>query len=218
MSRRWVPFVCLTGLLCGANPPETELSNGEIRLKVYLPDANAGFYRGTRFDWSGMIGSLVYKGHEFYGPWFQRVDPAVRDFSSEGAEIVASPCTAAVGPAEEFVTDATQPLGYQDARPGGTFVKIGVGVLKKPDDSAYNRFRLYEIADGGKWKVGTSADSMEFTQELTDPSSGYGYVYRKTLRLTKGKPQMQILHSLRNTGRKPIDSNVYDHNFLRIDG
>src|SRR5579871_1412213 len=126
MSRRWVPLVCLTGLLCGANPPETELSNGEIRLKVYLPDAKAGFYRGTRFDWSGMIGSLVYKGHEFYGPWFQRVDPVVRDFSSEGAEIVASPCTAAVGPAEEFVTDATQPLGYQEAKPGGTFVKIGV--------------------------------------------------------------------------------------------
>jgi hypothetical protein len=53
--------------------PEAELSNGQIRLRVYLPDAKAGFYRATRFDWSGMIGSLLYKGHEFYGPWFQRV-------------------------------------------------------------------------------------------------------------------------------------------------
>jgi hypothetical protein len=29
---------------------------------------------------------------------------------------------------------------------------------------------------------------------------------------------MTISHSLRNTGSKPIDTNVYNHNFLRIDG
>jgi hypothetical protein len=28
------------------------------------------FTRATRFDWSGVIFSLQYKGHEFYGPWF----------------------------------------------------------------------------------------------------------------------------------------------------
>ena len=210
--------LCLNGFLSAAEFPQTELSNGDIRLRVYLPDSKAGFYRATRFDWSGMIGSLVYKGHEYYGPWFQRVDPAVRDFTFDGADIVASPCTAAVGPAEEFLTDLNLPLGFQEAAPGGTFVKIGVGVLKKPDDAAYNRFHLYEIADPGKWTVRTAADSVEFTQELSDLSSAYGYVYRKTVRLINGKPQMQIEHSLRNVGKKPIDTNVYDHNFLRIDG
>ena len=217
MLKVCLPVLCCAGLLSAAEFPQAELSNGEIRLKIYLPDAKAGFYRATRFDWSGMIGSLVYKGHEYYGPWFQRVDPAVRDFAYEGGDIVASPCTAAVGPAEEFVTDANLPLGYAEAKPGGTFVKIGVGALKKPDDSAYNHFRLYEIADPGKWSVRSTPDSVEFTQELSD-SSGYGYVYRKTVRLVKGKAQMQIEHSLRNTGTKPIDTNVYDHNFLRIDG
>ena len=218
MPKVCLSVLCLPGFLSAADFPQAELSNSEIRLKVYLPDAKTGFYRASRFDWSGMIGSLVYKGHEYYGPWFQRVDPAVRDFSYDGADIVASPCTAAVGPAEEFVSDTNQPLGYAEAKPGGTFVKIGVGALKKPDDSAYNRFHLYEIADPGKWSVQTSADSVEFTQQLTDPSSGYSYVYRKTVRLTKGKAQMQMEHSLRNTGQKPIDTNVYDHNFLRIDG
>jgi mono/diheme cytochrome c family protein len=29
---------------------------------------------------------------------------------------------------------------------------------------------------------------------------------------------MNIEHSLHNTGQKPIDTNVYDHNFLHIDG
>jgi hypothetical protein len=218
MFKLCVAALSVAGILSAADFPQAELSNGELRLKVYLPDAKAGFYRATRFDWSGMIGSLVYKGHEFYGHWFQRIDPSVRDFSYDGADIVASPCTAAVGPAEEFVTDTNQPLGYEQAKPGGTFVKIGVGVLKKEDDSNYNRFHLYQISDPGKWTVRTGPDTIEFTQELTDSNSGYAYVYSKSIRLAKGKPEMQIEHSLRNTGRLAIDTNVYDHNFLRIDG
>jgi hypothetical protein len=218
MFRFCLPILSLVASLSAAEYPETRLSNSNLRLKVYLPDGQKGFYRATRFDWSGMIVSLVFHGHEFYGPWFQRVDPGVRDFSYDAEEIVASPCTAAVGPAEEFVTDANQPLAYEEAKPGGSFVKIGVGALKKPDDTAYNRFRLYEIADPGKWSVRTAPDSIEFVQELTDASSGYGYVYRKTVTLIKDKASMHIGHSLRNTGRKPIETNVYNHNFLRIDG
>lgn len=218
MFRLCLPILSLAVYLSAAEYPEAVFSNGNLRLKVYLPDAKEGFYRATRFDWSGMIGSLVYQGHEFYGPWFQRVDPGVRDFSYDGEEIVASPCTAAVGPAEEFVTEANLPLGYQEAKAGGTFVKIGVGALKKPDDAAYNRFRLYEIADPGKWTVRSAPDSIEFIQELSDASSGYAYIYRKTVTLTQNKPAMRIEHSLRNTGRKPVDTNVYNHNFLRIDG
>src|SRR5439155_2547549 len=54
-------------------------------------------------------------------------------------------------------------------------------------------------------------DSVRFTQELTDPSSGYGYIYRKTVRLVEGKPEMVLEHSLRNTGRRTIQSAVYNH-------
>ena len=38
--------------------PEAEITNGTLRVRVYLPDATTGFYRGTRFDWSGVIGDL----------------------------------------------------------------------------------------------------------------------------------------------------------------
>jgi hypothetical protein len=97
-------------------------------------------------------------------------------------------------------------------------VKIGVGVLRKADDSAYNRFHLYEIADSGKWSVRNTPAAVVFTRELSDASSGYGYVYRKSIKLAKGKAEMRIEHSLRNTGRMAIETNVYNHNFLRIDG
>src|SRR5438309_5820121 len=55
--------------------PEAEIDNGVLKVRFYLPDARKGFYRGTRFDWSGVIGSLEYKGHRYYGPWFTKTDP-----------------------------------------------------------------------------------------------------------------------------------------------
>jgi len=61
------------------------------------------------------------------------------------------------------------------------------------------------------------SDWIRFTQQVNDPVSGYGYVYGKTIRLVKGKPEMLLEHTLKNTGRKPIEGNVYNHNFFVID-
>jgi hypothetical protein len=197
--------------------PSVEIGNGQIRAKVYLPDAEKGFYRSTRFDWSGAIGSLEYKGHNYYGPWFAGTDPKVWDFTMETSEVISAPFTAMVGPAEEFNTDGTA-LGWSEAKPGGTFVKIGVGVLRKPaNDDHYDHSKPYDIVDGGKWSVKNNQDSIEFTHVLNDPADGYGYVYRKVIRLVPGKPEMVIEHSLRNTGSKEIVSTVYNHNFLVLD-
>ena len=203
------------GKLPAADPPQAEITNGQIRVKLYLPDARNGYYRGTRFDWSGVIAGLEYKGHNYYGPWFNRVDPKVHDYRYEGAEIIASPCSGITGPVEEFQTHASA-LGWDEAKAGGTFIKIGVGVLRK-DEGSYDFVKEYEIVDPGKWSVRKDSDSIEFTQELTDPSSGTSYVYRKTVRLTKGQPEMVLEHSLKNTGRRTIQSNVYNHNFLVLD-
>ena len=116
-----------------------------------------------------------------------------------------------VGPAEEFGA-----LGYNDVPAGGLFVKPGVGVLKR-DEMNYNHSLPYVIANGGKWDVKTSRDSVEFTHTLSEPSINFGYVYTKTIRLTPGKPQMTISHVMKNTGSKPIVTNVYNHNFTTID-
>jgi hypothetical protein len=120
-----------------------------------------------------------------------------------------------MGPVEEFGTNS---LGFNDAAPGGKFVKVGVGALKKPDNGrAYNHFTTYEIADGGKWTIRKGTDFVEFTQELTD-AAGYAYVYRKTVRLAKDKAVMSLEHSLKNTGQKTIETSVYDHDFYMLDG
>lgn len=197
-------------------PPQIEISNGVLRVAIYLPDSDKGFYRGTRFDWSGVIRSLEFNGHNYYGPWFTKTDPDVIDFVFKGADIVAGPCSAITGPVEEF-SSHDKALGFDAAKPGGTFIKIGVGVLRRPDNKAYNPYRLYEVVNGGKWTIRTTDHSVEFTQDLSDPSSGYGYRYTKTIRLTNGKPEMILEHTLENTGQRAIETSVYDHNFLVLD-
>src|ERR1700722_11329688 len=74
--------------------PEAEITNGLIRAKMYLPSRDVGFYRGTRFDWSGALYSLEANGHNYYGAWFDQTDPNVHDFIYKDGKIVAGPCSA----------------------------------------------------------------------------------------------------------------------------
>jgi hypothetical protein len=212
LSGTGLTLVMATVLVSAQNHPSHQITNGEITATVYLPDAKNGFYTTTRFDWSGAIGSLKYKGHDYYGIWFAKITD-INDFGYEGPskDVISADFTAMVGPAEEFGA-----LGYNDVPAGGLFVKPGIGVLKR-DEMTYNHSRPYVIANGGKWDVKTSRDAVEFTHTLSEPSISFGYVYTKVVRLTPGKPQMTIAHVMRNTGSKPIVTNVYNHNFTTID-
>lgn len=179
--------------------PRAEISNGSVRATIHLPDATNGYYRGTRFDWSGAVASLTWNGHEYFGQWFDKYDPKIHD--------------AITGPVEEFLTGESS-LGYAEAKPGDRFVRIGVGAVRKPDEPAYRRFETYEIVDAGAWKVERGADWIEFVHTLGD-TAGYAYVYRKRLRLEKDA--LILEHGLRNTGQKPIVTSVYNHNFFTLD-
>jgi hypothetical protein len=69
-----------------ADPPKAEIKNQHIRAKLYLPDAKDGFYRGTRFDWSGVIYSLEYQ--QFLRAVVHGTIPH-RDFIYKDADIIA---------------------------------------------------------------------------------------------------------------------------------
>jgi hypothetical protein len=219
--------VALSGAPVGAaagqgRAPAGSLSNGLIALDYDVPDAQHGRYRGTRFDWSGIIRSLRYRGQEYHGRWFDRIDPEVHDnvrrTRADGkGEVVTGIASSGQGPAEEFLTDG-KASGFDDAGPGGLFLKIGVGLLRRPDDKPYDRYRAYEIVDGGTWSTRRSGDSVTFTQTLSNASTGFAYVYTKTLRLLPGRPMLRIEHRLRSTGSRPITASVYDHNFFATTG
>ncbi len=200
ISPRLIFLLCLPA---AAQFPEAGITNGILKATLSLPDPQKGYYRATRFDWSGQITDLEYKGHTYFGAWNPApYDPKLHD--------------AIQGPVEEFLTDGMG-LGYAEAKPGGTFIKLGVGVIRKPDEPRFQQFKTYEIVDPGRWTVKRHADSVEFTQVVNDPASGYAYEYTKTVRLVKGKPEMVLEHRLRNKGQHPISSDVYEHNFYMID-
>src|SRR4030095_908528 len=96
-------WLCIVGAFAAAPPeaPEAMLSNKQLRVRIYLPDPVNGFYKGARFDWSGIISSVEFAGHSFYGQWFSRIDPTVRDVSYKENDILVSVNTSAMGPAEE---------------------------------------------------------------------------------------------------------------------
>jgi hypothetical protein len=194
-------YVCLSGFLLAQDYPKAEISNGLIHAELMLPDSQNGSYRGTRFDWSGIISRLQFAGHEYFGRWYEHHDPKIHD--------------AITGPVEEFRTN-DQGLGYDEAKPGGTFVRIGIGTVRKPDEPAYRAYETYEIIDPGKWTIHKHKNGIEFTHRLQS-EQGYAYIYRKTVRLVKGKPELLIEHSLKNTGQKAIDTTQYNHNFFVID-
>jgi hypothetical protein len=179
--------------------PQAEISNGAISTVVYPPDPQTGYYRGTRFDWSGVVASLRWNGHEYFGQWFDKYDPRIHDAIS--------------GPVEEFLTGDAG-LGYAEAGAGDLFVRIGVGAVRKPAEASYQRFATYEIVDAGERSLTRGRDWIELVHELRD-AGGYGYVYRKRLRLVNDT--LVLEHQLRNTGRKPIATSVYDHNFFTLD-
>ena len=182
--------------------PKALISNGLINAVVYLPDAKDGYYRGARFDWSGVVGCLAYKGHTYFGVWFPHYNPFLHD--------------AITGPVEEF-RSSDGGLNYGQAKPGELFVKPGIGVLRKLDATPYKFTAPYPLVDPGKWIVHTKRDGVSFTQTLHS-QLGISYIYKKTLRLDKHKPILILEHQLKNTGTTTIDTEVYDHDFFMLDG
>ena len=176
--------------------PEAEISSEHIRAKIYLPDIEKGYYRATRFDWSGIIFSLEYNGHQFSGPWFDKYDPEIHD--------------AICGPVDEFA-----PVGFDEAKIGDEFLKIGVGLLRKSSVD-YQRFGLYQIVNPGKWQIIRENNRRIVFRQVLE-SASFSCVYTKTVSLADDKPVLMLDYSLKNTGKQALESNVYNHNFFVID-
>ena len=182
------------------NAPAVSITNGLVTATLYLPDPEKGYYRATRFDWSGQIADLKTGGHSYFGRWNPaKYDPKLHD--------------AIMGPVQEFVDGQ----GFDAAPVGGTFIKVGVGVLRKPAEPIRG-FPTLEIVDGGKWTTRVRRDAVDFVHEVNDPASGYGYRYTKTVSLPRGKRQLVLTQKIESTGTKTINAQMYDHNFFVFDG
>lgn len=163
------------------------LEKGDLKIELAKPGT---YYQGTRFDWSGIFRSIEYRGESFADEWFDSPDPLRHD----------NVC----GTSEEF----SGVIGYDEAPVGGEFLKVGVGLLKKPDNSPYDLFHTYEIVDGGKRHLRANRRKASFTHLL----KGW-YKYRKKIKIT-GPDTFRISHRLKNTSCDTLFLAHYCHNFF----
>lgn len=211
----WPVLLSLTGMRAVAAPaegcinvgppeaPRAAISNGMVDAVVMLPDVQHGYYRGVRFDWSGVIPCLQFKGRNFFGVWSPGAEPGTRNHVA--------------GPVEEFrASDTISSPGYDNAKPGEPFLKPGVGVLRRIDEKPYNFNVDYPLIDGGEWTVKKGRDRVALTHVLATPL-GISYRYTKTIRLEPNSPVLTMEHEMTNTGSELIDFQVYYHDFFVFD-
>lgn len=168
------------------------LTKGALEVTLCPPSFEDGYYRGTRFDHGGIFRRIEKDGFVFADEWFDSYDPYKHD--------------AVCGASEEF-----DQSGYDMAEVGDVFLKPGVGLLVREDDAPYDHFRLYKVADPGRWTVTSDEDSATFIHVLD--AEDWGYVYEKVVRLVSDGC-IEITHRLCNTGSNIIKGETYNHNFF----
>lgn len=193
-------FLLITGYSYAQEVPQAEIANETLKAVVYLPNAQEGYYRATRFDWSGIIKSLQFNDHEYFRPRVLEYKPLVHNHVS--------------GPVDCFEAN----FGYAEAEPGGRFMRIGVGILEKPTNPDYKPSfdYTYKIISTGEWHISKERNWIRFVQIIPD-MNGYRYEYTKRIELISGKNEMLISHTLKNTGNKILETTQYNHNFFSID-
>lgn len=136
------------------------------------------------------------------------------------ANVISPETNRAAGPADEFDTQEITPAGppgYENAKPGELFLKIGVGWLRKPSNEPYVNYQPYEIADSGKWLVTQDTESVVFNHELPF-KNGLGYAYEKRMRIRGAERTLVVSQTLKNIGSQTLRTVNYCHNFISIDG
>ncbi len=192
--------------------PEIVLTNRIIKAWVLLPDAVHGYYRGPRFDGSGIVRRVEYQDHVYFDRLL-RPDMPVGDPKNHES--------GAIGTASEFGLDIP-PLGYDEAKPDGSFLKIGVGELQRIDREPYGFWKPYPHVKPGKWHMSRrpvtgAAQQICFRQEVIGPRY-WSYDYETVVGLPyPDRPEVHISRRLHNSGKKMIRTEHYVHNFMGID-
>lgn len=167
------------------------LKNINLEIHIDLPLKN---YNLSRFDWTGKITAVKYKGIDI--STVERINDV--DANNYGK-----------GFYNEFGIET--PIGFDEIKEGEWFPKIGVGLLKK-EGGEYSFSKAYEIQPSD-FKLRTEANKIiiECTSLTTN---GYSYVLKKEIELLESS--FVIRYYLNNTGEKIISTNEYCYNFLAI--
>lgn len=165
------------------------LRNDALELIIDLPFEG---YRRPRFDWSGKIASVRYKGIQVSGKERLKVE----DETIFGQGLY-----------NEF--DIQTALGYDEVERGEWFHKIGVGLLRK-ESGPYDFYHPYEVSPA-TFTINADADRIRISCQSAR-LHGYAYVLEKEIALLPDG--FVVRYSLENVGANIIRTQEYNHNFL----
>lgn len=157
-----------------------------------------------------VVDVVVGAADPLYGPRFDRTARVVR-IRRGGADFLE-----VRGLADEFGLGGMGVLGYTEAGEGGSFLKIGVGRLKKLDAAEYHFARHYPILAMAPIRAQRSGNTVSCVQQ-SERVEGYQYAYRKEVQLAD-EGVLQLKYHLANIGERPFEFEHYNHNFLRFGG
>jgi hypothetical protein len=186
--------------------PIATVSNAWGRLVLALPDVSPRWYEGQRFDAGTMVLNYHFDGIDVFGPadLSARANPRGHDATARGI-------------AGEF--DIESPATYDSANPeGGSFVKIGVGELRRSSTQPYKFYWNYPLISEPERITRSNADgSITFTQRFNS-SLGIAYTLDRTYRLLSDTPGFTVTTTFQNTGTRDIDTEHYFHHFITSAG
>jgi hypothetical protein len=167
------------------------LQNENIELHIDHPTEN---YNHARFDWTGKIVELKYKGISVAG--YEKEGAGSNEYKGKGFY-------------NEFGID--NPIGFSECKEGEWFHKIGVGLLQKVDEGYifHHNYRIKPL----DFKVKKNKDKIIITAK-SEIVNGYAYQLDKKIKLKENG--FEIHYHLKNTGTKPIETDEYNHNFVMM--
>lgn len=168
------------------------LKNDLLEIHIDEPLAN---YNLARFDWTGKITAVKYKG--LYVSGAEKINTEDNNDFGKGFY-------------NEFGIET--PIAYDETKEGDYFHKIGIGLLKKEGEH-YLFSNNYEIKPA-TFNVTTEPNKL-IIECASERVNGYSYVLRKEIELLERS--FVIKYHLHNTGEKTITTKEYTHNFLAID-
>lgn len=155
-------------------------------------------YRRTRFDWSSAIVSID-------------LDQRHRFSSSEYTEGDANYLAGGRALACEFGIHA--PVAYDAVAVGDWFPKVGVGFLRRESGAPYDFFHRYREMRVQVYKAEATEDVLR-VESYAEPYGGYGWRLTRIWKVEDAK--LECAATLENLGERPIETDEYCHNFLKL--
>ena len=201
-------LACLAGSAAAQERKERGLTEDETKAGTFVlrskrlaatlmvPDAGASAYDGPRYESGGVVMQLTLDGkHTFLGK------------EGRGERL------GGFGLIEEM--GISKAVGYEEAKEGEPFLKLGIGLVARGKRPEYFFFEALPVAERFRWEVTVAGRAATFVQ-AGKAFRGTAYRYEKRIALDPEEPLLRIEHALTNTGEKAIETDQYCHNYFRF--